>query len=263
MKAIILAAGRGSRMGHYTRDIPKCLLPFAGRTLLDWQLAALRSAGVSDVCIVKGFAANTFPSYLRSYYNDEYSSSNMVASLFCASAEMTTSCIVCYSDILYEPRILHSLLSRDTCDVQVAYDAGWAAYYQRRFGDPYAEAESLVVGSDGRISDIGRDEPRTVDVQGRFIGLIRLSAEGARDALRRFSLWREMYWERPWMRGRTLQNAYMTDFLQALIDDGMPVSGSRVEHGWLEFDSLTDYEQAQQWHGDGTLDPLFTFDWIK
>ncbi len=55
MKAIILAAGRGSRMKSLTEERPKCLVELAGKALLDWQLEALREAGVSEIAIVTGY----------------------------------------------------------------------------------------------------------------------------------------------------------------------------------------------------------------
>ena len=55
MKAIILSAGQGSRLGHLTHDRPKCLIEFNGRTLLDRQLDVLAAHGVDDVVVVTGF----------------------------------------------------------------------------------------------------------------------------------------------------------------------------------------------------------------
>ena len=55
MKAIILAAGRGSRMGGATAERPKCLVELSGRPLLDWQIHALRQGGIEDIAIVRGF----------------------------------------------------------------------------------------------------------------------------------------------------------------------------------------------------------------
>ena len=53
MKAIILAAGRSKRMLPLTKDIPKCLLPIGGKTLLKYQLELLRINGITDIIIVR------------------------------------------------------------------------------------------------------------------------------------------------------------------------------------------------------------------
>ena len=55
MKAVILSAGQGSRLLPLTADRPKCLIDFAGRTLLDWQLDMLAGNGVTEVTLVTGF----------------------------------------------------------------------------------------------------------------------------------------------------------------------------------------------------------------
>src|SRR5205809_368567 len=55
MKAIILSAGQGSRLGHMVDDRPKCLIDFNGRTLLDRQLDTLEANGVHEAVVVTGF----------------------------------------------------------------------------------------------------------------------------------------------------------------------------------------------------------------
>ena len=55
MRALILAAGRGKRMNFLTEDKPKCLVMLKGRTLLDWQLKAIREAGIEKIAIVTGY----------------------------------------------------------------------------------------------------------------------------------------------------------------------------------------------------------------
>ncbi|MBU4456362.1 MAG: NTP transferase domain-containing protein, partial [Nanoarchaeota archaeon] len=54
MKAIIIAAGMGSRLEHLTKDKPKCLLEFCGKTLLEHQLTAIRNNNISNISLIKG-----------------------------------------------------------------------------------------------------------------------------------------------------------------------------------------------------------------
>ena len=63
MKAIILAAGRGSRMGQLTNDKPKCLLMINGKTLIELQITAITNAGIKDIAIVTGYKAEMLKSY--------------------------------------------------------------------------------------------------------------------------------------------------------------------------------------------------------
>jgi choline kinase len=105
MRSIILAAGRGSRMGDLTEEYPKCLTQFAGRTLLEWQLSALRAAGIRDIAVVRGYRAETInPSGCIWFENPDWAKTNMVSTLACASQWLERDdCIVSYSDIVYHP----------------------------------------------------------------------------------------------------------------------------------------------------------------
>ena len=86
MKAIILAAGRGSRLKGLTDDRPKCLVELGGVRLLDWQLAALKAAGIEDVVVVTGYRADLLQAEgVRTIHNPDWARTNMVRSLLCAA----------------------------------------------------------------------------------------------------------------------------------------------------------------------------------
>ncbi|PYK48280.1 MAG: nucleotidyl transferase, partial [Verrucomicrobia bacterium] len=57
MRALILAAGRGSRMGDLGDDRPKCLIELQGRPLIERQITALRRSGVEEIGVVRGYRA--------------------------------------------------------------------------------------------------------------------------------------------------------------------------------------------------------------
>ena len=88
MKAIIVAAGRGRRLGQETDAIPKCMVPVAGRAILHWQLDALASAGVDDVVIVRGYLGDRIaipadcPACVRFVDNPAWAENNILTSLF-------------------------------------------------------------------------------------------------------------------------------------------------------------------------------------
>ena len=85
MKALILAAGEGTRLRPYTADRPKCLVEVAGRSLLDRQLDVLGAAGVAPVVVVGGYRAEMLPRPgIEVLLNPRYATTNMVTTLFCA-----------------------------------------------------------------------------------------------------------------------------------------------------------------------------------
>ena len=97
MKAIILSAGQGSRLGHLVDDRPKCLIDFNGRTLLDRQLDTLEANGVHEAVVVTGFhdelvetaiAARSGGPAVRTIFNPFYKVADNTGSLYMAREEL-------------------------------------------------------------------------------------------------------------------------------------------------------------------------------
>jgi len=185
MKAIVLAAGRGSRLGPLTGERPKCLVELAGRPLLDYQLAALRAGGVDEIALVTGYRAETLAGRAdRHFHNDAWERGNMIASLRCAGEWLAAhDCIVAYSDLFYPASFVQALVRAEGDDLAMAYDPDGLALWSARFEDPASDAESLRVAPDGRLLEIGERAPPLARVEGQFIGLLRFSPAGWRAAL--------------------------------------------------------------------------------
>ena len=63
MKAVILAAGKGTRMGELTDETPKPMLPVEGRPILEHIISGLREVGVSEFCVITGWKAEVIEDY--------------------------------------------------------------------------------------------------------------------------------------------------------------------------------------------------------
>ena len=241
MKAIILAAGRGSRLHPYTESAPKCLTEIAGRSLIDRQIATLRHAGVTDIIIATGYLADQLElPGTQQVHNPDWATTNMVETLFVADADFGDDLIVTYSDIVYEPRVIEALLQSDR-DVSVIVDRQWHQYWEARFDDPLSDAESLKLNADLEILDIGNKVDDINEIEAQYIGLMRFQGNGVaqlRNARQRF-----FTEHRSWMDNRPVQKAYMTDLLSELILMGHTVHAVPVDNGWLEFDTVDDYER--------------------
>lgn len=234
-RAVILAAGRGTRLGALAADRPKVMVELAGRTLLAHQRTALLAAGISDVHLVVGHGADlvrTDPDAegLTVWTNPEYAVTNMVATLLCATGPLdaTTDIIVAYGDIVYEPRLVTALCDVDA-EISVVVDLGWRDYWEARMDDPLADAETLRMSGDGRLLEVGARPERYADIEAQYIGLIRIRADAVdhfRDAARRAVT--------------DDSRAFMTTLLQQLIDSGRDVRVAPVVNGWLEIDRPED-----------------------
>ncbi|WP_045214014.1 NTP transferase domain-containing protein [Desulfonatronovibrio magnus] len=77
MKAIILAAGRGSRLLSLTDDRPKCLVELYGKPLLDWQIKALRDAGIQDITVVRGYLKDKITGEFETLENPRWFKTNI------------------------------------------------------------------------------------------------------------------------------------------------------------------------------------------
>ncbi len=254
MTAVILAAGRGSRLAPYTADRPKCLTELGGMTVIERQLATLGAAGIADIVVVAGYCAEklALPG-TRRVVNDRWQTTNMVESLFAAEAEFGDDLIVSYGDIVYEPRVLEALLNSPH-DVSVVVDRQWRAYWEFRFEDPLADAESLRLDGERRIIDIGQKVADIADIEAQYIGLMRFQGGGLA-ALRKIRAALGSV-TRPWMRARPIAQAYMTDLLMEMILTGIPVHAVPVDGGWLELDTARDFDLAGEMLRNGAGDGL-------
>ena len=179
MDAVILAAGRGSRMGSKTTFLPKSLSKINDKTLIEYQIEALRTAGINNIAIVTGYKNQ----YLESYgdvriYNHEWKKTNMVYSLYCAHEWLQNShqFIISYSDIIYDYNIIKLLLKASIHqDIVVPYNTNWENLWRMRFQNPLDDAETFRVSENGFLLDIGSRATNIKDIQGQYMGLIKLS----------------------------------------------------------------------------------------
>lgn len=255
MRAIILAAGQGTRLKKYTDNLPKGMLEFDGKTIIERQIEAYRRCGILDISVVRGFAADKITySDVKYYENTDYASTNMVESLMAAKQEFDDDVIVSYSDILFEEGMLREMMASKE-DFAVAVDENWQEYWRARYGTVDFDTESLSLDEKGNIIELGLEAPRLEDIDARYIGLLKFSRKGLEEIVTILNRDYEAYQDKPWKQsGKTIRKAYMTDLLQAIIETGNSVKAVKFKNGWIEFDTNEDYETAVKWLGSGILD---------
>ena len=129
-RAIILAAGQGSRLGPITADQPKCLIPFAGKTLLDWQIDALVAAGVGEVVVATGFRTEKVEAQLakrsdvraRAVFNPFYHVADNLGTCWMMRGEMTEDFIIINGDTIVSSEIVKRLLAGAKRPITVTID---------------------------------------------------------------------------------------------------------------------------------------------
>ena len=244
IKAVIVAAGLGSRLKGYTEDSPKCMLKFGDKTLLERQLGVFRECGINDISVVRGYKKEKI-NYegLRYFENTEYEKNNILNSLFFAEEALNGNVIISYSDILFEDVVGKRLLESDA-DISIVVDIDWRNYYEGRKDHPLEEAENVIFNANNEVTDIGKIFTEKDDVFGEFIGMMKLSPRGAKVFTRHFHRAKELYWDRPFQRAKIFQKAYITDMIQEMVDLGVPIHCVIIERGWKEIDTVEDYRNA-------------------
>ena len=179
MKAIILAAGRGSRMKELTIDKPKCLLKVKGIPLLERQLYSLKKAGIKDIAIVTGYKNDMLSKYgLKEFHNERWHETQMFFSLTKAESWLNNfSCIISYSDIFFDSDIVSNLI-KDKSDLAISYDKDWLSLWSKRFERPLDDAESFRVNNMDFLTEIGQKVNNIKDISGQYMGLIKTTPTG-------------------------------------------------------------------------------------
>jgi choline kinase len=236
-RALLLAAGRGSRLAPLTDDRPKCLVPLLGRPLLEYQIAALRRAGITDIAIVGGYRHECLEPFVATrFLNPRWAQSNMVVSLACAAEWLAAGdSLVCYTDIVYAADAVGTL-ARNPGDIAITYDPNWLQLWSARFSEPLQDAESFAVDEAGRLIGIGRKNASLHDIHGQYMGLVKLTRAG----------WRTITDYLRTLTPETVDRLDVTALLARLLDNGVRVDTVPAPWPWVEVDNAADlalYEQ--------------------
>ena len=251
MQVIILAAGQGTRLAPLTNDRPKCLVDLGGMSLLDRQCSVFRQYDLSDITIITGYKSERLENTgYTTIKNEHYAHTNMVATLFCASDLMkeTEDLIISYGDIVFEPRVLHALISCPS-PVAVLTDSNWEAYWTLRMAEPLSDAETFKMDGSGKLIELGKKPDSRDDIQGQYVGLVKVRKDCiARMKALYYGMDRSITYD-----GKSFPNMFMTSFIQYMIDSGWHVQAVPVNNGWLEVDTVSDLDLYHRLHREGRL----------
>ena len=246
MKAIILAAGLGSRLEGFEDNIPKGMIILSGKTLIERQIEIYNNCGIKDITIVTGHNGHllNYPN-IKYIKNPNYSTTNMNESFFCAKENFDDSIIVSYSDIVYEQKIIEQILKSEY-DFAVGTRLDWKASYENRTKHPLSEAENVVI-ENNQISFIRKNISNCLDNQqiGEFLGIIKFSKRGISKFLQNYLNVKNNH-EGEFHSSKSLRKAYLTDMLQEMIDSGTTLHPIISNDFWVEIDTTEDLKRAEE-----------------
>lgn len=220
-----------------------------GRPMLDFILDALAHAGFQrkNIVFISGYAEEVvrrrYPD-LTFVQNADWANNNILLSLLTAERYMQDGFVSTYADIVYEPGIVDRLV-RAPEDIVLGCDTKWRRRYVDRSQHPETDAEKLI--ADGRrVTAISRHIPSDA-ATGEFIGVMKLTAEGARVLREGFARARAAYAGGPYREGRTFERAYLIDLLAELLEAGTPMYREDTPGGYMEIDTVQDLSLAERW----------------
>jgi choline kinase len=173
--AVILSAGQGKRLSPLTDARPKCLVPIAGRPILEWQLRSLAAAGVEEATVVTGFCADAVdamlmttnvPLEVSTVYNPFYTVADNIGSCWAARDLLGPDTLLMNGDTLFEPEIVSRVLEQATAPISVTIDCK----------GNYDSDDMKIRRNGDQLTAIGKTLELPVD--GEAIGIIRFQNGG-------------------------------------------------------------------------------------
>ena len=249
MRAIIIGAGRGSRLMHTTADTPKCFAEVAGRRILDWTLSAFHQNDVHDVVFIGGYriesVTDAYPQ-LTFRHNHDWPNNNILASLFYAEDLMSEDFLCCYSDILFTPKIVADLLAQKTeREFALAVDTDWLTRYEtpqrtplrrrrKKLPSPPAPSPASTAKSPNPTPTANSsDSPASLEPPPPTSANIITSAENNSPA-------------KPFREAPSFEKAYLIHLLQDMIEAGHHFAHVDTPGGYIEVDTQQDFDYARQ-----------------
>lgn len=168
--AVILAAGMGTRLRAAHVDLPKGFLELGGKPLIEWSIARLEQAGINDIVIVTGYAAEhyqelavRYEGLIRVVHNPDYADSGSMYSLYCARDVIDDDFLLLESDIVYESRALDVLIGHESADAVLLS------------GQTHAGDEVYVEAPAGLLLNMSKDRNKLGGVAGELVGVSKIS----------------------------------------------------------------------------------------
>jgi choline kinase len=254
-RAILIAAGRGKRLGAHTEDIPKCMVQVGARPILGWIWHAFRSAGIQELIVIRGYRGDVLERFARELVpdvrfvdNHAWQTNNVLLSLACARPYLDRPCLISYSDILFTPAVAQAAAASEA-EIALVVDREFRSIYDGRTEHPLEEGEVADLMPDGSIARVGKRALPPSEAAGEFIGLTKLGERGAATVARTLDALARRYDGReqePFQRAAAYRNAYLTDLWQELVDRGIRLDPVFIAGSWREIDTGQDLDRARQ-----------------
>lgn len=230
MKALILAAGLGSRLAPLTDNCPKSLVPVNGKPILYKQIDNLYENGVTDITVVSGYMGEVLKEAVRNRYPDvklihsaDYAVTNNMYSAYLAMEKMLDSdFLMMNADVFFDSSVITALLRFEHPNA-IVVDI-----------DTYYEESMKVTEKEGRIVEISKKISKN-NALGASIDVYRFSKEGGQAFFSKCTNYIENQGEK-----NLWSEVALNDILSEIEFKACPIQGR-----WLEIDNHEDLAAAE------------------
>ena len=245
MKAIILSAGYGSRLGNLTKELPKSLVDINGKSIIKRQIETFRNNGIKDIIVIVGPNKDKFQLNNIEYVVDKnFHEHEQLGSLMAANKHFQNNIVISFGDVIVDDNIMKQVIE-STYDIGVAIDLKWEKNYENRIQHPKSEADLALIRSN-KLIKIKKNLDSVENHQlGEFLGIIKLSNIGSKKFLDVFERLNSSH-EGKFHDASSFQKAYLTDMIDELIQTNEDVNPIFIDGVWFEIDTPQDLEITEK-----------------
>ena len=241
MDLLILAAGRGSRLGELTNERPKGLLKINGKSLVQRQIDIIKKElEIEKINIATGYKSENFLEIknVGRILIKNWDKFNMVGTFLNAikfkEIDLSKDLLLTYSDILLKENFFNNFKFKNKFNIILPIIDDWKKQWENRYDDPLSDLETLKFDSNFNLTEIGGKPNSFDEIMGQFSGVIFIP----RNQIEIFVKVANLIFLKN-------SNADMTFLLYSLLKQDILIQVSRVpDSTWYEIDTLKDFKYA-------------------
>ena len=233
---IILAAGRGSRMGNLTKNKPKSFVQInKEKKLIDKVIENFKKQGFNKIYIITGYKSNKFQQFkeIIKIKNYNWKTTNIFGSLLLADKILSKNvCIISYADIYYEKEAISILNKIKKKGIVILSYKYWKKYWKKRFKNPLSDLETFKTNKKNQLIEIGNRTNSYKNINGQYMGLFKIDP----------TTWRKI---KKYLikENNNLDKIDITSVLKLVIKKKIcNIYVDEYKENWFEIDNIKDYK---------------------
>lgn len=233
MKAIIIAAGKGSRIPKVSKKKPKCFIKINNVAIIDRQINLLKKNKIKNIFVITGYKANYFnKKKYTCIKNKNYSKNEQMASLMYAQKEFDDDIIVLFSDIIYDEIFLNNLIKFKKDNITLVCQKNWREKYKLRIDHPLNQADKVKIVKN-RIVMIGK-QINEKEANSEFIGMFFIPKKYCKKFINYYK------------KCKLPNKLQIHNFFSHFIDDNGIIKALNIKGNFMEIDTFNDYKIAKK-----------------